>query len=301
MSGVITRPVFWVIMIAMWGLVFPLIAGAYNSINLNTIAAGGDTSERYDRVIVKGSHATAEDAWLAKTSVADSLEIRRVDGVGTGITPRVTIDSGVAYKISEGTGGACKIGEVVKRSIPDTGDRGNKAAEAYTPTGNLVHIPAVPTATNITEANATVDLVITGCKWTERSPIFGVFNGFVRVLMQVIALAGPLGFMLALAYFGSMLIGMATGHPVLRVVMVVVLVLVGAILVNIVLPYIAGVFNAIDGERFVVFDQELGLIAGLLRNFFGVIFVSGIIGSAWSIIGQMRGGTASGSFSGSGM
>ena len=163
------------------------------------------------------------------------------------------------------------------------------ATDWYTPSGNIV------------KSTGTDENVI-GCTWTDRSPIFGVFNAFVRVLMQVIALAGPLGFMLALAYFGSMLIGSASGDPVLRIVMTVVLVLVGAILVNIVLPYIASVFNAIDGRRFAVFDQELGLIAGLLRNFFGVIFVSGIIGSAWSIIGQMRGsGSAQKSFQGSGM
>ena len=120
MSSVITRPVFWVVMIAIWSLVFPLIAGAYNSISLNTVDSGASPSERFDRVIVKGSHANPEDAWLALTSVADTLEIRRVDGVGTGIQPRTPIDSGVAYKISEGSNGACKIGEVVKRSIPDS-------------------------------------------------------------------------------------------------------------------------------------------------------------------------------------
>ena len=296
MSGVITRPVFWVIMIAMWGLVFPLIAGAYNSINLNTVSAGSTTSERFDRVMPKSSHANAENAWLAKTAVSNGAQARRTsDG-----NPRPTVSDTTAFKVSDDGSGNCKIGVLIPRSSPQADDRGMAAATFYTPSGNEVRTTAVP---DITTAPLDVDkdILITGCKYTDKSPIFGVFNGFVRVLMQVIALAGPLGFMLALAYFGSMLIGQATGHPVLRVVMVVVLVLVGAILVNIVLPYIAGVFNAIDGERFVVFDQELGLIAGLLRNFFGVIFVSGIIGSAWSIIGQMRGGTASGSFSGSGM
>ena len=265
MSGVITRPVFWVIMIAMWGLVFPLIAGAYNSINLNTVSAGSTTSERFDRIIKKGTYENAEAAWLAKIGVIDH-----------GGTAAAHVANN-AYMVGDASGD-CEI-EISGATVNE---------KWYTPSGNEVSL-------NSTGGG------ITGCKYTDKSPIFGVFNGFVRVLMQVIALAGPLGFMLALAYFGSMLIGQATGHPVLRVVMVVVLVLVGAILVNIVLPYIAGVFNAIDGERFVVFDQELGLIAGLLRNFFGVIFVSGIIGSAWSIIGQMRGGTASGSFSGSGM
>ena len=162
------------------------------------------------------------------------------------------------------------------------------ASVFYTPSGNEVVI-------------AGTDGIITGCEYSAKSPIFGFANGFVRILMQVIALAGPIGFMLSLAYFGSMLIGSATGHPILRVIMLVVLVLVGAILLNIVLPYIAGVFHAIDGNRFAVFDQELGLIAGLLKNFFGVVLISGIVGSAWSIIGQMRGGSAQGSFTGSGM
>ena len=63
MSSLITKPVFYVIMLAMWGLVFPLIAGAYNSINLNTVSSGMMASERIDRVVPKGTHASAEAAW----------------------------------------------------------------------------------------------------------------------------------------------------------------------------------------------------------------------------------------------
>ena len=292
MAEIITRPVFWVIMVAMWALVFPLIMGAYNGIYLNTVDAGANTSERFDRVMTKGSHTSAQDAWEAKTSVADEASLSRV--VSTGTAP--TFSGTTAYMVAKGTNGACKIGELAERATGAASDIGHAAAEFYTPSGNLVTVPAAAVG------DTTVDIVISNCSYEARSPIFGVFNGFVRVLMQVIALAGPLGFMLALAYFGSMLIGMATGHPVLRVVMVVILVLIGAILVNIVLPYIGDVFHAIDGQRFIVLDQELGLIAGLLRNFFGVIFVSGIIGSAWSIIGQIRGsGSSSASFAGSGM
>ena len=271
MSGIITKPVFWVIMVAMWALVFPLIMGAYNGIYLNTVSSGTTTSERFDRVIPKGTNTASQDAWEAKTAVVDFT----ASAAGTAVTAVVTS----AY-ILGGDSGKCHVGDLAKTGVTPF--------EAYTPSGNSV--------------NVTADGKVLGCQYEERSPIFGVFNGFVRVLMQVIALAGPLGFMLALAYFGTMLIGTATGHPVLRVVMVVILVLIGAILVNIVLPYIGDVFLAIDGDRFIVLDQELGLIAGLLRNFFGVIFVSGIIGSAWSIIGQIRGsGTSAGSFQGSGM
>ena len=269
MSQIITRPVFWVIMIAMWSLVFHLIVGAYNGIYLNTVEAGVTTSERFDRVIPKldgTTVRTSEEAWQARTAT--------LDHGGTAAALVAT----TAYKLGDNAGN-CELTLTAPAGV----------TEWYTPSGN-----AVTTAAAGTE--------ISGCEWLPRSPIFGVFNGFIRVLLQVIALGGPLGFMLALAYFGSMLIGVATGHPVLRVVMVVIVVLVGAILVNIVLPYIGNVFHAIDGERFIVFDQELGLIAVLLKNFFGVLFVSGLIGSAWSIIGQIRGsGTSSGSFQGSGM
>ena len=285
MSGIITRPVFWVIMIAMWSLVFHLIVGAYNGIYLNTVEAGATTSERFDRVIPKDNR-TSEEAWQERTATVDTTDLANASGTST-------FAGTTAYKLSEGTSGACKIG-VLKLEATNTS--GIDATEFYTPSGNVVQIAAL--ARGIADKN----IEISGCEWLPRSPIFGVFNGFIRVLLQVIALGGPLGFMLALAYFGSMLIGMATGHPVLRVVMVVIVVLVGAILVNIVLPYIGNVFHAIDGQRFIVFDQELGLIAVLLKNFFGVLFVSGLIGSAWSIIGQIRGsGTSSGSFQGSGM
>ena len=293
MSQIITRPVFWVIMVAMWALVFPLIMGAYNGIYLNTISAGTTSSERFDRVILKGTHSQAQDAWEGITAVAEGASLTRVATASTSVP---TFSATTVYQLSAGADGACKIGDLAAAGTPVATDKGHAAAEFYTPSGNVVTVPAAAVSKDAAE------IAIEGCEFLARSPIFGVFNGFVRVLMQVIALAGPLGFMLALAYFGSMLIGMATGHPVLRVVMVVILVLIGAILVNIVLPYIGDVFLAIDGRRFIVLDQELGLIAGLLRNFFGVIFVSGIIGSAWSIIGQIRGsGTSSASFQGSGM
>ena len=206
MSGIITKPVFWVIMVAMWALVFPLIMGAYNGIYLNTVSSGTTTSERFDRVMPKGTNTASQDAWEAKTAVVDFT----ASAAGTAVTAVVTS----AY-ILGGDSGKCHVGDLAKTGVTPF--------EAYTPSGNSV--------------NVTADGKVVGCQYEERSPIFGVFNGFVRVLMQMIALAGPLGFMLALAYFGTMLIGTATGHPVLRVVMVVILVLIGAILVNIVLPY----------------------------------------------------------------
>ena len=266
-ADLIKRPVFWVIIIAIWSLVFPLITGAYNSVYTNTIEAASITAERFDRIFPKGSHTGAEDAWQSRTAT--------VDHGGTA----AALSNTSAYMVGDDGSDDCEITATV-----------TAGTEFYTPSGNLV----------TTNASG----IIANCEWKERSPIFGVFNGFVRVLLQMLALAAPLGFMLALSYFGSMLISMGGGQPIIQIVMTVVLVLIGAILLNIVLPYISGVFYAIDSERFVVFDQELGLVAGLLRNFFGVILVAGVIGSAWAIIGQMRASSAGGgraAYQGSGM
>ena len=267
MAQMITKPVFWVIMVAIWALVFPMITGAYNSIYANTIDAAAITSERFERVMPKGTYTSAKDAWEARTAVVDS----------TATAAAVVATS--AYKVGNASG-KCKI----PVSGTSAGD------EYYTPSGNVVVMSAT--------AGEIVD-----CKWEKRTPIFGFANGFIRVLLQMLALAAPLGFMLMLAYFGSMLVAMGTGHPIMQVIMTVILVLVGAILLNIALPYISDVFQAIDGNRFVVFDQELGLIAVLLKNFFGVILVAGFIGGAWTIVGQMRnsGASSQASFAGSGM
>ena len=266
MSTIITRPAFWVIMMAMWALVFPLITGAYNSIYTNTIDAGSMTSERIDRVVFGTATQTAKQAWEAATGNAKDA------GSASPAATDIIKLSNASNKCSASSATSAYSGTI------------------YTPSGNVVTFESGSNN-------------ISGCTWQKKSPVFGVFNGFVRVLLQVIALAAPIGFMLALAYFGNMIMeGMSDTHPILKVVMVVIMVLVGAILVNIALPYIADVFIAINPQRFVVFDQELGLIATLLRNFFGVIFVAGIIGSAWSIIGHMRGAsTSSASFQGSGM
>ena len=293
MAGLITRPVFWVIMTAIWSLVFPLITGAYNSVYANTIEAASITAERFDRVIPRGTDTTktAEDIWQARTATESGGA-----ALGGSTAAAVSFTAETTYKVIKGTDNACKLGSV---AAPSSGSNTLAASQFYTPSGNIVRAPAVTVASTASAA----DITIANCEWKARSPIFGVFNGFVRVLLQMLALAAPLGFMLSLAYFGSMLVSMGAGNPILQVVMTVVLVLIGAILLNIVLPYISGVFYSIDGERFIVFDQELGLVAGLLKNFFGVILVSGIIGAAWSIIGQMRGGSQGGrsAFAGSGM
>ena len=294
MAAVITKPVFWVIMVAIWALVFPMITGAYNSIYANTIDAAAITSERFERLMPKGTHTSAKDAWEARTAVADEVSLTRVATGGT----RPAFSGTTAYKVSEGTNGACKIGELAKKGSGGANtDIGHAAAEFYTPSGNLV------TVAGAAAGNTDLDITIDNCKWEKRTPIFGFANGFIRVLLQMLALAAPLGFMLMLAYFGSMLVAMGTGHPIMQVIMTVILVLVGAILLNIALPYISDVFQAIDGNRFVVFDQELGLIAVLLKNFFGVILIAGFIGGAWTIVGQMRnsGATSHASFAGSGM
>ena len=78
MAEVITKPVFWVIMVAIWALVFPMITGAYNSIYANTIDAAAITSERFERVMPKGTHTSAKDAWEARTAVADEASLTRV-------------------------------------------------------------------------------------------------------------------------------------------------------------------------------------------------------------------------------
>ena len=293
-AEMIKRPVFWVIIIAIWSLVFPLITGAYNSVYTNTIEAASITAERFDRVFPKGSYTGAEDAWQSRTATETSTAALGSSGSAEGVA--VALTATTAYKILEGSSNACKLASLAGTS--HTTKNSFVATQFYTPSGNIVTAPAVAGGASA------VDITISNCEWKERSPIFGVFNGFVRVLLQMLALAAPLGFMLALSYFGSMLISMGGGQPIIQIVMTVVLVLIGAILLNIVLPYISGVFYAIDSERFVVFDQELGLVAGLLRNFFGVILVAGVIGSAWAIIGQMRATSAGGgraAYQGSGM
>ena len=210
MAEVITKPVFWVIMVAIWALVFPMITGAYNSIYANTIDAAAITSERFERVMPKGTHTSAKDAWEARTAVVDS----------TATAAAVVATS--AYKVGNDSG-KCKI----PVSGTSAGD------EYYTPSGNVVVMSATTGE-------------IADCKWEKRTPIFGFANGFIRVLLQMLALAAPLGFMLMLAYFGSMLVAMGSGHPIMQVIMTVILVLVGAILLNIALPYISG---RLPGDR----------------------------------------------------
>ena len=260
MGGMITRPVFWIMSLAMWSLVLPLIIGAYNGIFLNTVDAAEVQSERFDVLMPAEGYADAESAWQARTANL---------AFSTGGTAAATVLT-TAYGVGQ-DGDGCKI-------------------LAVTAVGDVFYSAS---GTELTTSSVTGG--ITGCTWMAKTPIFGVFTVLVKLLLQVLALAGPLGFMLALAYFGNLMATAGSGHPLLQIVFVVLTVLVGALLVNIILPYIANVFHAIDGDRYTVYKiGGLGLIATLLKNFFGVIFLAGIVTAAWTLVGKIQGGAGGG-------
>ena len=93
-ASVIKGPVGFLVGLVIWLIVMPLILGAINGWYLLTVDACVIDSERVDRLIAKGTHANAEDAWEAATS---TTVVNLAVGTGTPPACTATLTTGTYY------------------------------------------------------------------------------------------------------------------------------------------------------------------------------------------------------------
>ena len=161
--------------------------------------------------------------------------------------------SGVITKGAEDSGG-CKFGTL--------------AVKAYTPKGTEI------------DTSAWTDGVLTGGEWKEPSKSVTSLAGGSLVLlllgaMAILLPAGALGFLaftgaeMVRGYFGGSTLAIAIGATVSVVV-------IGAILPEIFTP-LDNLFNVMDGKRFIVYNEGIGKLAGVLSNFFAISLIGGLV------------------------
>ena len=263
---IIKGPVGMLIGLVVWLVVTPLLLGAINGWYLQTIDTCELSGERFDRVVLTGS-LDANEAWGGVTSVGGSLDASTTALVST-----------IAYKVkAEGT--TCVLNNITRTAAFDP------AAEAYTPIGSVVKIPVSGTA---------ADVVISGGKWAPAGGIFteGGLSSLIAIILQAAGLAPPIAVMLALGSFGQSFIKNVGGHPILAAIITVVVMLLVATLVNSLVPFLTTAFTAVDPNRFEMFSSGLGNVAIIVKRFYGVVLVAGLIMVAWSVIGSIRGKNA---------
>ena len=268
----IRGPVGQVIGLVVWLIVFPLLLGAINGWYLQAEDAGVRSGERFDRVVVQTGDDTAEEAWGRVAAVSDDL----------GATADELSET-VAYVVSKNeiTNGddTCKINTTTRTAAFDT------KVTAYTPLGSKVQIPVSATTSNV---------VIEGCKWGVAGEIFGAggLSGLIQIILQAAGLAPPIAVLFALGTFGSSFLKNMGSHPILAAVVTVIGFLLLATLLNVFIPFVSGAFEAIDSNRFKMYQEGLGNVSTVVGSFYGVVIVASIMTVAWQVLQSLKGRNA---------
>ena len=281
-ADLIKGPVGRIIGLIVWMAVFSLLLGSINQWYLQAKDAGVVGSERFDRVVLEGGYSTADAAWAAVTGTG-TLSGAKVVAAG----PRPAPDAATGYLVEDDGSGRCKIGAVApKGSSPAATDVGFAAAQWYTPSGTQVTTAA--SAAGV----AADDVLVSGCKFSESGSIFntGGLSGLIAIILQAAGLAPPIALLFILGTFGQSFIRNLGGHPILAAVGVVIMLLLLATLFNTLVPFLATAFEAIDGNRFVMYAEGLGAVSTIVGDFFGVVLVSSVLMVAWTAIQHFRGG-----------
>ena len=272
-SSVIKGPVGFLVGLVIWLIVMPLILGAINGWYLLTVDSCVIDSERVDRVVNKGTHANAEDAWKGVTSVSNIFFAQPV--------------ATTAYTLN-GEAGFCEIGQ----DLPSGGTPRTPAVLSaqswYTPSGSVVTSIEVPASSSTDTAD------VTGGKWEPVSGLFtaGGLGSLIRLVLQAAGLAPPIAIMAVLGSFGQSFIKKMGGNPIIAAVVTVITLLLVATLLNSLVPFVADAFESINPNRFAMFDGGLGNVSVIIRRFYGVVLVASLIMIAWSVLKSMKGGNA---------
>ena len=289
-TDLIRGPVGMVLGLIVWLVVFSLLIGAINGWYLQAVDAGVVSGERFDRVVVKGAHTKADDAWVGVTGTTNATE--RVADAGTNATV-YTLAGTTAYLLEEGeTAGTCRIGSI-KGGAASRRSISIEAGTYFTPLGSEVYSEAASSDGDAKEANiAAADIAISGCEWGEEGSVFnaGGLGGLVEIILQAAGLAPPIALLFALGTFGSSFMKNMGSHPILAAVLTVILLLLVATLLNTFVPFLTAAFEAIDKNRFVMYDEGLGNLSVVVGNFYGVVVVASMMMIAWQVVKHLRGG-----------
>ena len=146
-----------------------------------------------------------------------------------------------------------------------------------------------PAGTQVTASSATK---IDG-DWKAASPVFteGGMGQIIQLILQATNVAPPLAIMTVLGLFGAQFVSRVTSNPIVAAVVVLLGFMLVAVVLNALVPFLDTAYHAVDPDRFIALNEGLGVIGPLVRRFWGVIAVAGILVVGWQVVGQMRQGS----------
>ena len=120
--------------------------------------------------------------------------------------------------------------------------------------------------------------------WVPAEDVFTAQEQLVTLLAVIAAIGMPIGAMTAIVFFGQAVISSGIGGQGASQVMVaiaaVVVILVSIQMFQQFAGFLGTAFDAVNGDRFVVFDETLGSLAETIAEFWGVLAFAGFINIA---------------------
>ena len=129
--------------------------------------------------------------------------------------------------------------------------------------------------------------------WLPAEDVFTAQRQLVTLLAVIAAIGMPIGAMTAIVFFGQAVVSSGvSGQGASQVIVAigaVVVILVAVQMFQYFTGYLGDAFNAVNGDRFVVFDETLGSLAETIAEFWGVLAFAGLINIA-TIVWRNYGG-----------
>ena len=120
--------------------------------------------------------------------------------------------------------------------------------------------------------------------WIAAEEVFTAQKQLVTLLAVIAALGMPIGAMTAVVFFGQAVVSSGVSgqgaSQVLVAIAAVVVILVAVQMFEQFAGYLGDAFDAVDGNRFVVFNETLGSLAVTISEFWGVLAFAGLINIA---------------------
>ena len=186
--------------------------------------------------------------------------------------------------------------------VDDTTDcKGDKAVTAgnyITPNGDLIKFEE-DIAKGTKFASTTPSLT-----WIEAEEVFTAQKQLVTLLAVIAALGMPIGAMTAVVFFGQAVVSSGVSgqgaSQVLVAIAAVVVILVAVQMFEQFAGYLGDAFDAVDANRFVVFNETLGTLAVTIAEFWGVLAFAGLINIATIVWRNYSGNFSIGGMGGGG-
>ena len=263
--------------------------------HLDTYALDGTASDTY----ALGDYFDADPDQAAGLTIYDGGGLMLFDRRGSRrnlyISPDYTNASSnvVTLKIPVGTADRLMHGISISPnnrfySLGTPSNTARMLVADYQFTAGMPGIPASTTSSLTTYSTITFSTSLltdgAGLPWIPAENVFTAQEQLVTLLAVIAAIGMPIGAMTAIVFFGQAVIssGMSGqgASQVLVAIAAVVVILVSIQMFQQFAGFLGTAFDAVNGDRFVVFDESLGSLAETIAEFWGVLAFAGFINIA---------------------